>query len=195
MNSGKAGLGLLLTVPLLLAGCAGSVQGGAPGPATVAVGSATHTSSIHGVADEEAPSVKTAMVCGKEIMDSVATLAGEATLPAAQTTWVDHLYTCTYRLPQGPLVISVKESSDPSTAVAYFETLQKDAGTVTPLAVLEALGLPSFHTPTGQAAFVKDNLTLKVDASRLPAQVGRPPRGRTSFADTVTSDILDCWRE
>lgn len=191
MNSGRARLGLILSVPLLLAGCAGPVQG-ASGP--VAVATATPTGSNHGATDE-GPPVKAAMVCGKEIMDGVATLAGEATLPAAKTTWADHLYTCTYQLPQGPLIISVKESSDPSTAITYFETLQKDAGAVTPLAVLEALGLPSFHTGTGQAAFVKDNLTLKVDASRLPARVGRPPIGRTSFADTVTSDILDCWRE
>lgn len=191
MTVGKARLGLALTVPLLVAGCTGSVHGGSPGPATTTVAA----SAIVGASDEGSPSVKTEMVCGKETMGNVTTLVGAATLPAAKTTWVDHLYTCTYQLPQGPLVISVKESSDPNTAQAYFETLKRGAGTVTPLAILEALGLPSFHTTTGQAAFVKDSLTLKVDATRLPAQVGQAATGRASFADAVANDILVCWQE
>lgn len=146
------------------------------------------------VTDGATPSASAQMICGPETKGNVASLAGRNGPVPSTTTWADHLYTCSYELPQGPLVISVKESSDLIAARSYFDALQTRDRSVTVLSGLESLGFPSYKTPAGRVVFLKDNMTLVVDAASLPALVGPSNTGRTSFAYTIASDILACWQ-
>ena len=128
-------------------------------------------------------------------MDGVRQLAGLTADPQTSTTWASSLFTCTYALPEGHLVLSVKESTDPATARAYFDGLQAAAPKSVVLQGFDGLGLPAFTSPAGTAAFVRDSMTLLVDASGLPATVGPQKTERTSFAYAVATNVLACWKE
>lgn len=135
------------------------------------------------------------MVCGPEIQGSIKTLLALPELPTGASTWVDGLFTCTYALPQGRLVLSVKQSSDSAAAMTYFTSLQNRTRTSTALTGLTSLGLPAFQSDSGIVSFVKDNLTLEVDATGLAATVGPQRTSRGDFAYTVATDVLACWQE
>lgn len=51
-----------------------------------------------------------------------------------------HLYTCTYQLPVGPLVLSVKESPDVPAVRTYVNAMRQRLGRTKPLAGLAGLG-------------------------------------------------------
>lgn len=141
----------------------------------------------------EPPSESAKMICGAETKGNVATLLGRSAPPPTKATWADHLFTCRYQLQQGQLVISVKESSDTHAARSHFDTLKRGAGKTTALTGIAALGLPAFETPSGRTVFLKDNMTLDVDASTLSSTLGPHHTTRSSFAYTVGTDILACW--
>ncbi len=152
---------------------------------------ATPSADAAGVAE---PSAKTKMVCGDETMDNVKGLAGVDTIPT-KTSWKDGLFTCTYDLAEGQLVITVKQSADADAAKTHFDGLRKGAEGARDLTGLEALGVPSYRTTDGLAVFVKDEMTLTVDPTRLAATVGPEKTDRSSFAYTVATTILACWTE
>lgn len=141
------------------------------------------------------PPPTASMVCGPEIQGSLQTLLALPGRPTGTSTWVDGLFTCTYALPQGQLVLSVQQSADPAAAKAHFAALRSHTPTSTALTGLSSLGLPAFQSASGIVSFVKDNLTLEVDATGLTATVGpqRTPRG--DFAYTLATDVLACWQE
>ncbi len=140
------------------------------------------------------PSAKTTMVCGDETMDNVTGLAGVDAIPTT-TSWKDGLFTCTYDLAEGQFVITVKQSADAATAKAHFDSIRKGAEGARDLTGLESLGVPSYRTTSGLAVFVKDEMTLTVDPTRLAATVGPEKTDRSSFAYTVATTILACWTE
>jgi len=168
----------LLVVPLLLAGCASADA--TPGGASAASASA---------ADQAQPSDTAAMVCGDDVVGDVSRALALAAPPATHSTWEDQLFTCEYSLPMGPLVLSVKQSSDPVAAGEYFD------GRQTELAGTAALGLGerAFTTPTGTVVVVKDAMTLTVDATSLPEEFGDNGQRRGAFAYEVASIVLGCW--
>jgi len=132
------------------------------------------------------------MICGTETAGNLALLTGVHS-PARKATWTEHLYTCTYRLPAGPLVLSVKESATPAAARTYYNALRTRLGGTQPVTGLAALGLPGYEKPNGRVVFLKDNTTLQVDASALPSQVGPQNTTRADVAYTVATDVLACW--
>lgn len=140
------------------------------------------------------PTAKTKMVCGDETMDNVLGLAGVDTI-ATRTSWKDGLFTCTYDLAEGQFVITVKQSTDAAAAKTHFDSVRKQAEGARDLSGLEALGVPSFRTTSGLAVFVKDEMTLTVDPTRLARTVGPEQTDRSSFAYTVATTILACWTE
>ncbi|MEO7752075.1 MAG: hypothetical protein ABIS35_01540 [Terracoccus sp.] len=140
------------------------------------------------------PSAKTKMVCGDETMDNVKGLAGVDTVPT-KTSWKDGLFTCTYDLAEGQLIITVKQSADADAAKAHFDGIRKGVDEARDLTGLESLGVPSYRTTDGLAVFVKDEMTLTVDPTRLAATVGPEKTERSSFAYTVATTILACWTE
>lgn len=134
------------------------------------------------------------MVCADETRNNVTRILSLPATPATTETWADKLYTCTYALPAGSLVLSVKETADPSAARAYFDRLQQRAAGAAPIEGLANLGFPAFQTPAS-AVFVKDNFVLTVDATALPATLGPHNVSRSAFAYEVATAVLACWSE
>ena len=199
----------LLGAPLLLAGCASArsvtgthqTQGTAamtPGQAmagmSMKTGPATPTptsTAAHAPSTSSTgPSATAQMVCGADIRRKVALALGLSAPAPVRSSYINRLYTCTYRLPVGPLVLSVQESSTKAAAGAYFTSLRRRLAPTTPLA---GLGEQAATTSTGVVIVVKDNLTLRVDTTALPTVFGTQHQKRTDLAYEMASAILGCW--
>lgn len=200
---------LLVSAPILLTGCgasqvtdaasaarAGAVSGSstsnaAPDGSMAGMHMAPSASTTSSAPVQDGPPSPTAtMVCGAEIQGKVRQVLKLTAVPVTRSTWVHRLYTCTYSLPMGPLVLSVKESPDKTSAAGYFDGLRQRLSPTEPLA---GLGERSFATPTGTAVVVKDTMTLAVDATGLPAVFGPEQQKRTDLAYEIASDVLGCW--
>lgn len=141
-------------------------------------------------AAQDGPSAAEKMICGSETRTDIAEILGLKSPPRTTSTWVDHRYTCTYDLPMGTFVVSVKRSADPAAARVYFTHLRTTLGATRTLA---GLGTGSYGTAGGKVVLIKDNDTLTVDATRLPAVFGSQGSKRFDFAYQLASDILGCW--
>jgi hypothetical protein len=113
--------------------------------------------------------------------------------PRTSTTWLDNVYTCTYHLAQGPLVLSVHEAGTVPMARSDFIALRNRLGTTQPLRGAEGLGLPAYETTRGNVVFLKDDKTLQVDGSGLPRHLAPSHRTRSDLAYTLATDIMGCW--
>ena len=133
------------------------------------------------------------MVCGEEIRGRIAQILALPSVPAPSSSWAGGLYTCSYRLPGGLLVLSVKESEDPAAARAYATAAKGRLPGAVPIEGLAALGLPAYGSPAGAVVFVKDSFTLTVDATGLGGTVGPQGISRSSFAYQIATDVLACW--
>lgn len=127
------------------------------------------------------------MVCGSEIRTNIASALSLPQRPAPTSTWVDDLYTCTYSLPAGTLVLSVKDLSDDAAAGRYFAQTSKDLGAG------QSLGKAGFQSNDGVVLTVKDNKVLEVNARRLPDKLGSTNVSRAGFAYEISSAVLGCW--
>jgi len=139
------------------------------------------------------PSASSRMICGPEIQGDVVTMLALHPAPSTTTTWAGHLYTCTYHLPAGPLVLSVKESPDVASATVYFNALRQRLAPTHPLTGLLSLGETAYDTPGGTVVVLKDDKTLQIDATELPRVAGQHQQSRTDLAYEVASDIIGCW--
>lgn len=176
---------------LLMAGCAG-------GPETGATAGPLNPPSSTGVSPavaEGAPSASAKMVCAEETRTNIVKILSLAGPPRTTDSWADKLYTCTYALPAGPFVLSVKEAADPAAARAYFDGLAGATASSRPIEGMANLGFPAFEAPAGSVVFVKDNFILKVDAEALPATFGPHGVSRGAFAYEVATAVLACWSE
>jgi hypothetical protein len=61
--------------------------------------------------------------------------------------------------------------------------------------VLPVWGLPAFETRTGTAVSLKDNMVLRVDATRLMSRGGAKAASRSDVAYEVATDVMGCWAE
>lgn len=187
---------------LALAGCASSHRatssnaGAHPG-APMAAGMTMADGSIMGAAAPSSPSDVAAepsasalMVCGTEIRSDVTMVAALTAAPRAASTFVDHLFSCTYSLPMGRFIVSVKDLASPAATTTYFTGVRRALGTTANVAGLTD---GAFGTPTGTVVLRKDNHVLEVDASHLPAVFGDQAEKRSDFAYEIASDILGCW--
>jgi hypothetical protein len=128
--------------------------------------------------------------CGDEVRGDIAEVLSLPTPPKSASTWVDQLYTCTYQLPVGPLVLSVKQSADPTAAHDYYLAARRRIGSTVDTI---GLGRYAFRTPAGTVGLVKDRFTLTVDATGLPVRFGNQGQKRTDLAYEVASVVLGCW--
>lgn len=161
-----------------------SGQSRAPSPAVTASGTA-----------EDSPSASARMVCAEETRANIVRILALPSPPRTTDAWADKLYTCTYALPAGSLVLSVKEAADPAAAHGHFDGLQRSADSARPIEGMANLGLPAFETPAGAVVFVKDSFVLTVDAAALPATLGPHSVSRSAFAYEVATAVLACWSE
>ncbi|SOD72189.1 hypothetical protein SAMN05892883_1610 [Jatrophihabitans sp. GAS493] len=136
------------------------------------------------------PSEAAREICSTEIRNDIAQVLALKSIPAPSATWAEHVYTCTYQLPMGMLVLSVTEAADDAAAQTFAATLRTHLADAHNVA---GLTTTAFATPNGRLALVKDNDTLQIDATRLPAQFGSQDEKRTDFAYEVASDVLGCW--
>jgi hypothetical protein len=60
---------------------------------------------------------------------------------------------------------------------------------------LAGLGLPAFETRTGITVFLKDNMVLRVDATRLMLGGVAKSVSRSDVAYEVATDVMGCWAE
>lgn len=96
------------------------------------------------------------------------------------------VYTCTYALPGGPLVLTVKQSADPSAAKDYFAGLRPTLGDTSTLA---GLGEQSYGTTSGKVVVVKDNATL-MDGLNVPV-IGSNPDFDPGLLKTPAGPALE----
>jgi hypothetical protein len=132
------------------------------------------------------------MICSQETQRNIAKILAISNPSPPAPSWANDRYTCTYTVPGGTLRLSVQQSNDDAAARSYFTAQQKTAPGAEAVQGLPSLGLPSYLTPDGKASFVKDNMTLLVDASHLPAtKPGQPTK--THLAYQIATAILACW--
>ena len=163
----------LLAVPLVVAGC-GAAQAGARPSA------------------DGGPPDRASMVCGAEIVDDLTRILRLDDPPHTVSTWADDVYTCTYHLPMGPMVLSVNVSDSDEQADAYFDARHAEAPQAEEFV---GLGERAFGTGTGDVTVVKDDMTLTVDATELPEIFGDNGQKRSALAFEVASQVLGCWVE
>lgn len=189
----------LAALSILVAGCAATDAATQPTARTPAAPHASKSpgQSMPGMTmpgTGTGPSQTAAMVCGAEIRGDVTRVSAVRT-PAGTSTWADRLFTCTYRLPVGPLTLTVKDSPDLASGRTYFDALRQRLGQPQALSGVLSLGFPSFQTRDGNVVFLKDGKTLQVDATRLPAAVGPYHQSRADLAYGVASAVVACWSE
>jgi hypothetical protein len=183
-----------VAVALTLTGCASgsadrSGTAGKPaGPRESVMAMASPRESVMAMAGP--PSAAAQMICGDDIRSQVQQVLKLPTLPNTEHSWASQLYTCTYRLPMGPMVLSVKQSDGKVAAAGYFTSLRSTfGGTQT----LQGLGERSYGTGAGVVVVIKDDLTLTVDTTGLPAVFGPEGQRRADLAYEIASDVLGCW--
>ena len=169
----------LLSTAILLAGCtAADAQRNSP--------TGGDGASAHG-----APQ-RAAMVCGPEIAGELTQILRLDDSPHVVSAWADPVYTCTYHLPYGPLVLSVTVSDSDAAADAFFADQQRGQPGAEPIV---GLGEQAYRTPDGLVTVVKDDMTLTVDATDLPAVLGDNRQRRSALAFEVGATVLGCWTE
>jgi hypothetical protein len=169
-----------IVAPLLLAGC------GAADAGTTAAGSTAHSTT----STAAGPPENASMVCSDEIRGKVQQVLKLPALPTVRSTWIKQIYTCTYDLPVGPMVLTVQVAATETAADAAFQARQKATVGATPLL---GLGEHAYATPGGTATVIKDAMTLEVDTTALPAVFGAEHQKRTDLANEIASDVLGCW--
>ena len=199
LNARTNGMASLAIASLLLSGCAaaagstGNVESAAA-TAPPSSAEAARSGDQHSATQAAGPSDASRMICAEETKDDIASILALQQAPQTVDDWADATYTCTYRLADGPLVISVKESADAAAARKYFDTL-KGKLQAAPIKGLANLGFPAAQTADGSVVFLKDSSTLHVDATGLAARVGPQNVARTDLAYQVATTILACWKE
>ena len=197
-NGAKTALAAAVLSIMLLSGCANGGPSAPPAGTAAAEsgGTQSETPSPAAVATaaEGSPSAAAKMVCGDETRANITRILSLSASPPTSDSWAEKLYTCTYSLPSGRLVLSVKETADPAAARARFDSLQRQP-TARPIEGMANLGLPGFETTAGSVVFTKDNFVLTVDATALPPTLGPHSVSRNAFAYETATAVLACWSE
>lgn len=136
------------------------------------------------------PSAASKMVCAGDVPAQVKIVLKLSAPAPTSTSWQDRLYTCTYTLPMGKMVLSVKESDDKPAARDYFRALRAKLGDTAPLL---GVGEQAYATKTGTAVVLKDNMTLRVDTTGLPEVFGTQQQRRTDLAYQMATVVMGCW--
>jgi hypothetical protein len=142
------------------------------------------------------PSPAARMVCDGDVSADVERILGLDGEPTRNASWAEPMYTCTYSLDEGPLVLSVHDATDAKSGRDHFETLRTTFDDTKDLAGMYGLGLPAYETDDGTVVFIKDNKTLQVDATQLPDGLGPDnDLDQTGLAYAVATSVLACWEK
>ena len=163
-------------------------QGGSSPEHTMADGTV-----MSGASMTHAPSPAAKMICADETRKNVATMLGTSGRIPTTDSFLAQRYTCTYRLPQGPLVLSVDDVHGMAAAERALALQRARLGATTPIAGLASLGLPGYESGAGAVVFRKDDKVLVIDARGLPPAVGSSHLTRADLAYQIATDVLACW--
>ncbi|MDQ6641292.1 MAG: hypothetical protein M3Y66_02230 [Actinomycetota bacterium] len=146
---------------------------------------------------DKGPSGTASMICGREIRTAVKRTFALPHSPQAVPGWskADRIFSCSYRLPRGSLVMSVQDSLDKPQGRLYFDALRHRLPGATAIRGMENFGFPAFRTATGNVVFLKDGKTLHVDASAVARRLLPPGFSRADVAYSVASAVIACWKE
>jgi hypothetical protein len=171
--------GLIVVLACGLAACSSSGGGNAASPTTAPWEPAGAN-----------PSTSAKMICAAEAQRDIGASLGVKVLSVSTPTWVDHVYSCTYKFANASIGLSVKEMSTTPETTTYFDAQAKALGK-RPGRV--AIGQGAFQTTNGSVVVRKDWKVLTVDISKVPASFGQPPETAASAALSVAVAILGCW--
>jgi hypothetical protein len=188
LRAALAGPAVLLA---LLAGCTSTPAATAPAAVTSAEVAAPTTADPAAQYASDTPPAAALMLCSDDVRaEVVAAALGASAVPTPHSTWADHVYTCTYPLPQGPLVLAVTVT--PSAAAAA-DALQAMRGQLGDAAEVPDLGERAYGAAAGTVIAGKDNMVLRVDATGLPGSLGPAHQDRLDFARVVAAGVFTCW--
>ena len=190
-------LAIVVASTALLVGCAAISSDArntmAPGMSMPGTSASPIPQSPSAGSSAAGPSASAQMICGTETHDNITRALALTAPPHSVDSWINRQYTCTYHLTDGAFVISVEESSDTASARSYFDTMHGKLAPVQPIEGLANLGFPAYETADGLVAFLKDNMTLQVDARMLTDKIGPQAITRTAFSYEIATAILGCW--
>lgn len=181
----------------LFAACAILLSGCATGTSSAELAAPDEAGVEHGAHDGHAsgngPSETARMICSENIQGSVAAVYGLSQIPPYADSYSEGLYSCNYGVPGGLLELSVMESPDEAVAKDHAETMRGSYSSAEDITGIANLGLYAYRTPDGVVVFVKDNMTLTVDATQtLPdAETGM---SQSQVAYQVATNVLACWK-
>lgn len=141
------------------------------------------------------PSSSAAMICSAETHRSLQHNLGLTAQPQSTSRWADGIYTCTYHLAEGELVVSVKDATDLAAGMRYFDSVRAGKSSLHPIGGLQSLGLPGYEDGKGTVLFLKDGKTLDIDATGLQTKVGRYRQPPADVAYGLAAAIIACWSE
>lgn len=192
-------LTIVMASTALLVGCATTSVGAentiAPGMSSPSTSASPLPKPTSTGGSAAGPSAASQMICGTETSDNITRALALATPPYSVDNWINRQYTCTYHLTDGEFVISVEESPDTTSARNYFDTMQRKLAPTQPIEGLANLGFPAYESADGLVVFLKDNMTLHVDARQLTDKIGPHDVTRTAFSYEIATTILACWTE
>lgn len=136
------------------------------------------------------PSAISRMVCSTEARAKLDAALSSSASSVTVPLWVDHLYSCTFQFPGGPLRLSVKELSSAPETSAYFDSLATRLGR---RQTLYGLGQGAFVTSDGSVVARKDYKVLLVDTSAYGGDKSAPTSGSANPAEVVASTVMTCW--
>lgn len=199
---------VVAAVLVVLAGCGGSTEPGAGGEEpsdshTMADGTVmdgaehVHDDSHSHQGDETAtgPSEAARMICTGQVVDDVARIMGLDEPVEPSSSWSSPMFTCTFELEQGPLVLTVHDATEPDAGMAHFEAQRTSATDVAAIKGVYSLGLPAYETEAGLVSFIREGKTLEVDATGLKGtKLGvEEDMTKAGIAYAVASSVLACW--
>lgn len=150
---------------------------------------------LHAAPVAAEPSESAKMICADETHLSLQHNLGLAAAPTSTARWVGGIYSCTYHLAAGDLVVSVQDATDAAAGMKYFDSVRATMPDLHRIGGLDSLGLPGYEDGHGTVLFVKDGKTLDIDATALPASVGAFKQSPAHVAYALAASILACWSE
>ena len=146
--------------------------------------------AVTSVSTESGPAETSKMVCAAEGQKEIAKALHMKPVRPVTPTWQNHVYSCSYVYATGAIGVSVKELTDESASVNYFNSLVKQRGRRAPFS---GIGDAGFVTQDGSAVVRKDTSVLLVDVAKLPKKFGVPPRHPVVAAQAVAGALVNCW--
>jgi len=141
------------------------------------------------------PSSSAAMICTPQTHAALQHNLGLSAVPMSTDRWAGGVYTCTYHLSGGDLVVSVDDAADVAVGQRHFDAMRADIPDLHRIRGLQSFGLTGYADGRGTVLFLKEGKTLDVDATELPTSIGRYQQSPGDVAYGVAAAVLACWSE